>query len=102
MRRFVQSMRGTGYNPSVSSKRFRELQDEFFATSTRLQLAQKPEEKLALLNELQRIVRESKRALVDTDSKNPDFGNDCCLAIDRKIVVNRLRLDAQKRMDLLL
>jgi hypothetical protein len=52
MRRFVQSMRGTGYNPSVSSKRFRELQDEFFATSTRLQLAQKPEEKLALLNEL--------------------------------------------------
>jgi hypothetical protein len=53
----------------VSSKRFRELQDEFFATSTRLQLAQKPEEKLALLNEFQRIVQESKRALVDTDSK---------------------------------
>jgi hypothetical protein len=53
----------------VSSKRFRELQDEFFATSTRLQLAQMPEEKLALLNELQRIVQESKRELVDTDSK---------------------------------
>jgi hypothetical protein len=58
-----------GYNPSVSSKRFRELQVEFFATSTRLQLAQKPEEKLPLLNELQRIVQESKRALVETDSK---------------------------------
>jgi hypothetical protein len=53
----------------VSSKRFRELQDEFFATSTRLQLAQTPEEKLALLNELQQIVQESKRALVETDSK---------------------------------
>jgi hypothetical protein len=61
-------MRGTGYNPSVSGKRFRELQDEFFPTSTRLQLAQKPEEKLALLNELERSLQESKRALVDTDS----------------------------------
>jgi hypothetical protein len=62
-------MRRAGYNHSASSKRFRELQDEFFATSTRLRLAQKPEEKLALLNELQRIVQESKLALVGTDSK---------------------------------
>jgi hypothetical protein len=62
-------MRGTRHNPSVSSKRFRELQDEFFATSTRLQFARKPEEKLALLNELQQIVQEFKRALVDADSK---------------------------------
>ena len=53
----------------MSSKRFRELQDEFLTTSTRLQLAQKPEEKLALLNELQWIVQESKRALVETGSK---------------------------------
>jgi len=59
----------TRYNRSVSSKRFRELQYEFFETSTRLQLAQKPEEKLALLIELQRIVQASKRELVDTDSK---------------------------------
>jgi hypothetical protein len=56
------------YSPSLSSRRFRELQDEFFATSKRLQLAQKPGTKLALLNELQRIVQESKRALVDTDA----------------------------------
>jgi hypothetical protein len=49
----------------MSSKRFSELQDEFFATSKRLRLAQKPEEKLALLNELQRIVQESKRALAE-------------------------------------
>jgi hypothetical protein len=53
----------------VSSKRFRELQAEFFATSVRLRATEKPEEKLALLNELQRIVQESKRALVETDSK---------------------------------
>ena len=45
------------------------LQDEFFATSKRLRLAQKPEEKFSLLNELQWIVRESKRALAETDSK---------------------------------
>jgi hypothetical protein len=51
----------------TSSKRFSELQDEFFATSKRLRLAQKPEEKLALLNELQRIVQESKRALAETN-----------------------------------
>jgi hypothetical protein len=62
-------MRRTGSNRSVPSERFRELQDEFFATSKRLQLAQKREEKLALLNELQRIVQESIRALVDTDPK---------------------------------
>jgi len=59
----------TGYNPSMSSKRFRELQDEFFAISTRLQIARTPEEKPALLNELQRIVQESKQALVEPDSK---------------------------------
>jgi hypothetical protein len=53
------------YNSSMSSKRFNELQDEFYATSKRLRLAQKPEEKLALLNELQRIVRESKQALLE-------------------------------------
>jgi hypothetical protein len=53
----------------VSSKRFRKLQNEFFAIFKRLQVAQKPGEKLALLNELQRIVQESKRAPVDTDSK---------------------------------
>src|ERR1700721_1190233 len=34
--------------------------------------------------------------------KSPDFGNDCCLAIDREIVVNRVRLEAQKRVVLLL
>jgi hypothetical protein len=43
----------------VPSRRFRELQDEFVETSKRLRLAHTPEEKLELLNELQRIVKES-------------------------------------------
>jgi hypothetical protein len=51
------------------SKRFSELQDEFFATSKGLRLAQTAEDKLALLNELQRIVQESKRALADTEPR---------------------------------
>ena len=53
----------------VNSQRFRELQDEFFETSKRLQLAQTPEAKLELLNELQRILKESKKALTETGSK---------------------------------
>jgi hypothetical protein len=53
------------------SKRFSELQEEFFATSKRLRLAQKPEDKLALLNELQRIVKESKQALTDGEPRKP-------------------------------
>lgn len=51
------------------SKRFSELQDEFFATAKRLRLAQGTEEKLALLRELQRIAEESRRALSETDPK---------------------------------
>ena len=54
---------------AMPGRRFSELQDEFFETSKRLRLAQKPEEKLELLNELQRIVAESKRALAETDLK---------------------------------
>ena len=45
------------------TKRFTELQDEFVLTSTRLRLAKTPEDKLELLNELQRIVKDSKRVL---------------------------------------
>jgi hypothetical protein len=53
----------------VLSRRFNELQDQFFETSKRLRLAQKPEEKLELLKELERIVKESKRALTEPDSR---------------------------------
>jgi PAS domain-containing protein len=47
----------TGFSPEESRVR------------GRLRLAQTPEKKLALLNELQRIVKESKRALTETDLK---------------------------------
>ena len=60
---------GAGGMLTVSGKRFTELQDEFIETSKRLRLARTPEEKLELLNELQRIVKESKRALAEPDSK---------------------------------
>ena len=53
----------------MPSKRFSDLQDEFFETSKRLRLAEKLEDKLELLDELQRIVRESKRALTETDAE---------------------------------
>jgi hypothetical protein len=55
-----------------SSKQFSELQDDFFATSKHLRLAQKPDEKLALLNELERIVKESKRVLAEPNPKKLD------------------------------
>jgi hypothetical protein len=53
----------------VPSKRFTELQEEFYETSKRLRLARAPEEKLELLTELERIVKESKRALAESDGK---------------------------------
>jgi transposase-like protein len=46
-------------------KRFGELQDKFFVICARLQLAQTPEEKLTLLNELERITQESAQALAE-------------------------------------
>jgi hypothetical protein len=53
----------------VAGKRFTQLQDEFYETSKRLRLAKTPEEKLGLLNELQRLVKESKQALTEGDAK---------------------------------
>jgi hypothetical protein len=52
----------------VPFKRFSELQDEFFAISKRLRLAQTPE-KLELSNELQRIVKGSKKVLTEAGLK---------------------------------
>ena len=77
----------------MSSKRFRELQAEFFATSVRLRATEKSEEKLALLNELQRIVQESKRALVETDSKKSGLWARLCLAIAVELAPNRVSSD---------
>ena len=53
----------------MPSKRFTELQDEFFETSKRLRLAQTPKEKLELLTELLRITKESKAALTELKTK---------------------------------
>jgi hypothetical protein len=58
------------YNHFMSIKRFNELQDDFFETSKRLRLAQTTEDKLEMLDELQRIARESKKALRETGSKS--------------------------------
>jgi hypothetical protein len=58
----------------MPSNRFNELQDQFIETSKRLRLARTTEEKVELLNELQRLVKESKRALTETDSKKPKKG----------------------------
>lgn len=41
------------------------MQDKFFVICARLQLAQTPEEKLALLKELERIMHESAQALAE-------------------------------------
>jgi hypothetical protein len=56
----------------MSGERFRELQDDFFVICARVQQAQKPEEELALLNELQRILRESTQALAETEQSLVD------------------------------
>jgi len=53
----------------VPIKRFTELQDEFFATSKSLRVAQTLEDKLELLNELQRFVKESKKVLEQVELK---------------------------------
>ena len=53
----------------MPGKRFNELQDDFLETSQRLRLAKTIEEKVELLNELQRLVKESKKVLAETDSK---------------------------------
>jgi hypothetical protein len=53
----------------MPAKRFAKLQDEFFETSKRLRLAQTPEDKSKLLNELQQIVEESKLALTELKAK---------------------------------
>lgn len=52
--------------------RFKELQDEFCETETRLRSAETPEQKRELLSELQRIAQDSKLVLTaiqrDSDS----------------------------------
>jgi ubiquinone/menaquinone biosynthesis C-methylase UbiE len=54
----------------VPLKRFNTLQDEYFDVSKRMHEASSIQEKMTLLNELQRILKESKDVLDEIHKKN--------------------------------
>jgi hypothetical protein len=51
----------------VNIERFDDLQEEIHETTRRLKLAEMPPEKWELLNELQKIVRQAKQVLANSD-----------------------------------
>jgi len=53
----------------VPLKKFNQLQDEFFAVSKKMHEATAVQEKLALLNKLQEILRQSKAVLEQVHQK---------------------------------
>jgi hypothetical protein len=53
----------------VPHKKFSKLQDEYFEVSKRMHEAKTTQEKMALLNELQRILKESKGVLDEIHKK---------------------------------
>jgi hypothetical protein len=80
----VQSIRVQQTIPPVAGR--------IFATSTRPQLAQKPDEKLASRIELPRIVQKIPTATgCHRVQKNPDLGQNAASEFDREIVLNRVR-----------
>jgi hypothetical protein len=55
-------------------KKFNNLQDEYFAFTKRMHEARSIQEKMTLLNDLQRILKESKKVLNEIHKKPPkDF-----------------------------
>jgi hypothetical protein len=50
-------------------KKFNKLQDEYFEVSKRMREAKTVQEKMTLLDELQRILKESKEVLDDIHKK---------------------------------
>jgi hypothetical protein len=50
-------------------KKFNKLQDEYFEVSKRMHAAKTVQEKMALLDELQRILKESKEVLDEIHKK---------------------------------
>ena len=52
-----------------ASQEIHQLQDEYFAVSKRMRKAKTVQEKMTLLNEFQRIVKESKDALDEIHKK---------------------------------
>ena len=53
-------------------KKFNKLQDEYFAVSKRMHEAKSIPEKMTLLNDLQRILKESKDVLDEIKKKRPE------------------------------
>jgi hypothetical protein len=60
---------------SVPHKRFNELQDKFFEVSKQMHEAKTVAEKMALLNELQSILKESQAALEEIHKKQSGSGS---------------------------
>jgi hypothetical protein len=54
---------------SVPHKKFNKLQDEYFEVSKRMHAAKTVQEKMTLLDELQRILKESKEVLDEIHKK---------------------------------
>jgi hypothetical protein len=53
-------------------RKFNKLQDEYFAVSRRMHEAKTIPEKMTLLNDLQRILKESKDVLNEIHKKRPE------------------------------
>lgn len=56
---------------SMPHRKFNKLQDEYFEVSKRMHAAKTIQEKVALLDELQRILKESKGVLDEIHKKQP-------------------------------
>jgi hypothetical protein len=56
---------------SMPHKKFNKLQDEYFEVSKRMHEAKTTQEKMRLLNEMQRILKESKDVLDEIHKKQP-------------------------------
>jgi hypothetical protein len=60
---------------SVPHRRFNQLQDKFFEVSKQMHEAKTVPERMALLNELQSILKESKAALEEIQKKQNSSGS---------------------------
>ena len=61
-------------------KRFNNLQDRYFEVSKRMHEAKTVQEKMMFLNELQRILKESKEVLDEIHKKRPETSLPQCSA----------------------
>jgi hypothetical protein len=56
---------------SMPHKKFNKLQDEYFEVSKRMHEAKTVQQKMTLLDELQRILKESKAVLDEIHNRKP-------------------------------